>query len=248
MPTIAKDGTVVEPDMSEGFCPDHKAAMVLFLDRVYGIEDQDFLLHLLEVGFLPDLRAAASLDTVALSATDMALALNRYLCSAVLPLLTRCAPLFAGTEHHASLIDSLLHTVYRLSKGCSLTKAQRDSIEECLLSICGQLRPSMMQHLLRRLVFDIPLLNEHAKMPLKKYEQELFKLALPCLSAVAGALPPDYMESNYVGVMEKQASMDSDGNFNPQPVDTNNITIPEKLDYFINKYAEHSHDKWCMEK
>lgn len=58
------DGTVVEPDMSAGFCPDHKAAMVLFLDRVYGIEDQDFLLHLLEVGFLPDLRAAASLDTV----------------------------------------------------------------------------------------------------------------------------------------------------------------------------------------
>ncbi|XP_009995897.1 PREDICTED: ryanodine receptor 2 [Chaetura pelagica] len=295
MPTISKDGTVVEPDMSAGFCPDHKAAMVLFLDRVYGIEDQDFLLHLLEVGFLPDLRAAASLDTAALSATDMALALNRYLCTAVLPLLTRCAPLFAGTEHHASLIDSLLHTVYRLSKGCSLTKAQRDAIEECLLSICGQLRPSMMQHLLRRLVFDVPLLNEHAKMPLKlltnhyercwkyyclpggwgnfgaaseeelhlsrklfwgifdalsqkKYEQELFKLALPCLSAVAGALPPDYMESNYVNMVEKQASMDSDGNFNPQPVDTSNITIPEKLEYFINKYAEHSHDKWSMEK
>ncbi|XP_063007652.1 ryanodine receptor 2 isoform X7 [Melospiza melodia melodia] len=295
MPTIAKDGTVVEPDMSAGFCPDHKAAMVLFLDRVYGIEDQDFLLHLLEVGFLPDLRAAASLDTAALSATDMALALNRYLCTAVLPLLTRCAPLFAGTEHHASLIDSLLHTVYRLSKGCSLTKAQRDSIEECLLSICGQLRPSMMQHLLRRLVFDVPLLNEHAKMPLKlltnhyercwkyyclpsgwgnfgaaseeelhlsrklfwgifdalsqkKYDQELFKLALPCLSAVAGALPPDYMESNYVNMMEKQSSMDSDGNFNPQPVDTSNITIPEKLEYFINKYAEHAHDKWSMEK
>lgn len=55
---------------------------------------------------------------------------------------------------------------------------------------------------------------------LQKYEQELFKLALPCLSAVAGALPPDYMESNYVNMMEKQSSMDSDGNFNPQPVDT----------------------------
>lgn len=26
------------------------------------------------------------------------------------------------------------------------------------------------------------------------------------------------------------------------------ITIPEKLEYFINKYAEHSHDKWSMEK
>uniref|UniRef100_A0A3B4Y787 Ryanodine receptor 2 n=1 Tax=Seriola lalandi dorsalis TaxID=1841481 RepID=A0A3B4Y787_SERLL len=295
MPNLAKDGVVVEPDMSAGFCPDHKAAMVLFLDRVYGIEDQNFLLHLLEVGFLPDLRAAASLDTVALSATDMALALNRYLCTAVLPLLTKCAPLFAGTEPFASLIDSLLHTIYRLSKGCCLTKAQRDAIEECLLAVCGKLRPSMMQHLLRRLVFDVPLLNEHTKMPLKlltnhyercwkyyclaggwgnfgaasdeelhlsrklfwgifdalsykRYDQELFKLALPCLSAVAGALPPDYMESNYMAMMEKQSSMDSEGNFTPQPADTTNVTVPEKLDYFITRYAEHNHEKWCIEK
>uniref|UniRef100_A0A6Q2XQ02 Ryanodine receptor 2 n=1 Tax=Esox lucius TaxID=8010 RepID=A0A6Q2XQ02_ESOLU len=295
MPTLAKDGSVLEPDMSAGFCPDHKAAMVLFLDRVYGIEDQNFLLHLLEVGFLPDLRAAASLDTAALSATDMALALNRYLCTAVLPLLTKCAPLFAGTEPYASLIDSLLHTVYRLSKGCCLTKAQRDAIEECLLATCSKLRPSMMQHLLRRLVFDVPLLNEHTKMPLKlltnhyercwkyycltggwgsfgassdeelhlsrklfsgifdalsrkRYDQELFKLALPCLSAVAGALPPDYMESSYVTMMEKQSSMDSEGNFTPQPADTNHVNVPEKLDYFVNKYAEHSHEKWSMDK
>lgn len=76
----------------------------------------------------------------ALSATDMALALNRYLCTAVLPLLTKCAPLFAGTEPFASLIDSLLHTVYRLSKGCCLTKAQRDAIEEGLLAVCGCVR------------------------------------------------------------------------------------------------------------
>lgn len=55
---------MTEPDVSASFCPDHKAPMVLFLDRVYGIEDQSFLLHLLEVGFLPDLRAAALLDTV----------------------------------------------------------------------------------------------------------------------------------------------------------------------------------------
>jgi len=46
------------------FCPDHKAAVLLFLDRVYGIENQSFLLHLLEVGFLPDLQAAVSLDSV----------------------------------------------------------------------------------------------------------------------------------------------------------------------------------------
>lgn len=60
----SSDGSVTEPDMSACFCPDHKAPMVLFLERVYGIEDQNFLMHMLEVGFLPDLRAAASLDTV----------------------------------------------------------------------------------------------------------------------------------------------------------------------------------------
>lgn len=58
------DGSVSEPSVVASFCPDHKAPMVLFLDRVYGIKDQAFLLHLLEVGFLPDLRASASLDTV----------------------------------------------------------------------------------------------------------------------------------------------------------------------------------------
>lgn len=58
------DGQIVEPKMSASFVPDHKASMVLFLDRVYGIDNQDFLLHVLEVGFLPDMRAAASLDTV----------------------------------------------------------------------------------------------------------------------------------------------------------------------------------------
>ena len=67
--------------------------------------------------------------------------MNRYIGSAMLPLLTRCAPLFAGTEHYAALVDSTLHTVYRLSKGRSLTKAQRDAIEECLLAVCKYAAP-----------------------------------------------------------------------------------------------------------
>ncbi|XDV43829.1 hypothetical protein PO909_012232 [Leuciscus waleckii] len=267
MPTVNKDGSVTEPDVSASFCPDHKAPMVLFLDRVYGIEDQSFLLHLLEVGFLPDLRAAASLDTEALRTTETALAMNRYIGSAMLPLLTRCAPHFSGTEHHATLIDSTLYTIYRLSKGCSLTKAQRDAIEECLLAVCKYLRPSMLQHLLRRLVFDVPLLSEYCKMPLKlltnhyeqnwkyyclpsgwgsyglsseeellltkkifwgifdslsqkKYEQDLFKMAMPCLSAIAGALPPDYIDSTLSTTLEKPVSVDAQGNFDPRPINT----------------------------
>ncbi|KAI1893681.1 hypothetical protein AGOR_G00126200 [Albula goreensis] len=294
IPAFGKDGHIIEPKMSASFVPDHKASMVLFLDRVYGIDNQDFLLHVLEVGFLPDMRAAASLDTAAFSTTEMALALNRYLCSAVLPLLTKCAPLFAGTDHRAIMIDSMLHTIYRLSRGRALTKAQRDVIEDCLMSLCKYLRPSMLQHLLRRLVFDVPILNEYAKMPLKlltnhyercwkyyclpngwanfgvtseeelhlsrklfwgifeslahkKFDAELFKIAMPCICAIAGAIPPDYVDASYTNT-EKKASVDAEGNFDPKPVETTNTIIPEKLDLFINKYAEHTHDKWAFEK
>lgn len=67
------DNSIIEPKMSASFVPDHKAPMVLFLDRVYGIDNQDFLLHVLEIGFLPDMRAAASLDTVCIT-------LSLYLC------------------------------------------------------------------------------------------------------------------------------------------------------------------------
>ncbi|XP_068608169.1 ryanodine receptor 3-like [Brachionichthys hirsutus] len=295
MPITNKDGLVTEPDVSASFCPDHKAPMVLFLDRVYGIEDQSFLLQLLEVGFLPDLRAATSLDTEGLCTTETALAMNRYIGSALLPLLTRCAPLFAGTEHYATLIDSTLHTIYRLSKGRSLTKAQRDAIEECLLAVCKYLRPSMLQQLLRRLVFDVPLLTDYCKMPLRlltnhyeqnwkyyclpsgwgsygtasedellltkkifwgifdslsqrKYDQDLFKMAMPCLSAIAGALPPDYVDASINTTMEKLVSVDTQGNFDPKPISIANIALPEKLEHFANKYAEHSHEKWSAEK
>ncbi|XP_051500982.1 ryanodine receptor 3 [Myxocyprinus asiaticus] len=295
MPVVNKDGSVTESDMNASFWPEHKAPMVLFLERVYGIDDQSFLLHLLEVGFLPDLRASASMDSEVLRTTETALAMNRYIASAVLPLLTRCAHLFAHTEHHAALIDTTLHTIYRLSKGRSLTKAQRDAIEECLMAICTHLRPSMLQQLLRRLVFDVPQLTEYCKMPIKlltnhyeqnwkyyclptglgssgmaseeelhltkklfwglfdalsqkKYDADLFKMAMPCLSAIAGALPPDYVDSSPGSTLVKQASVDAQGNFDPQPISTANISLPEKLDYIANKYAEHSHEKWSSEK
>ncbi|KAG8448852.1 hypothetical protein GDO86_015793 [Hymenochirus boettgeri] len=295
IPAFGKDGSTIEPKMSASFVPDHKAPMVLFLDRVYGIDNQDFLLQVLEVGFLPDMRAAASLDTAAFSTTEMALALNRYLCLAVLPLITKCAPLFAGTEHRAIMVDSMLHTIYRLSRGRSLTKAQRDVIEECLMGLCRYLRPSMLQHLLRRLVFDVPILNEYAKMPLKlltnhfercwkyyclptgwanygvtseeelhltrklfwgifeslahkRFDAELYKITMPCLCAIAGAIPPDYVDASYSSKTEKKASVDAEGNFDPKPIETLNVIIPEKLDGFINKYAEYTHDKWAFEK
>ncbi|XP_047459189.1 ryanodine receptor 2 isoform X2 [Mugil cephalus] len=295
IPSVSKDGVLVEPDLSTVFCPDHKAAMVLFLDRVYGIENQSFLLHLLEVGFLPDLQAAVSLDTADLGSTDMALALNRYLCTAVLPLLTKCSALFNDLKDHTLLVDSLIQAIYRLSRTLSLTKAQRDTTEDCLLALSSKLQPSMMQPLLRRLVFDVPHLSDHSQMPLKlltsHYEQrwkyysqvgghgdqglaseeelhlsrklfwgvfkalakkpctpQLFRLSVQCLAAVARALPPDHMDSSCSSQMERITSMEADGHFDPQPVDTSNVSVPERMEFVVNKYAEHTHEKWSLDK
>lgn len=50
--------------MPPGLLPEHKASVVLFLERVYGISDAATFLRLLENGFLPDLRAATLLDSV----------------------------------------------------------------------------------------------------------------------------------------------------------------------------------------
>uniref|UniRef100_A0A3Q3MUI7 Ryanodine receptor 2b (cardiac) n=1 Tax=Mastacembelus armatus TaxID=205130 RepID=A0A3Q3MUI7_9TELE len=294
-PSVSKDGQVVEPDLSTVFSPDHKAAMVLFLDRVYGIENQSFFLHLLEVGFLPDLQAAVLLDTADLGSTDMALSLNRYLCTSVLPLLTKWSSLFCGLEDHTLLVDSLIQVIYSLSRALSLTKAQRDTIEDCLLAVCSKLQPSMMQPLLQRLVFDVPHLTDHSNMPLKlltshyeqkwkyyslkggqdgqgvaseeelhlsrklfwevfkaltkkPYEAQLFRLCVQCLAAVAKALPPGHIDPSCASQMEGNTSMDTDGHFDPQPVDTSNMLVPERLEFVVNKYAEHTHEKWSLDK
>uniref|UniRef100_A0A3P9P1N7 Ryanodine receptor 2 n=1 Tax=Poecilia reticulata TaxID=8081 RepID=A0A3P9P1N7_POERE len=295
LPSVSEDGVLVEPDLTTAFCPDHKAAMVLFLDRVYGVESQSFLLHLLEVGFLPDLHAAVSLDTTDLGSTDMALALNRYLCTAVLPLLTKCSALFHDLEDHALLVDSLIQAIYRLSRALSLTRAQRDTTEDCLLALCSKLQPSTMQPLLQRLVFDVLHLSDHSKLPLKMltshYEQmwkyysysgnqdkqklaserelqlsrklfwgvfkaltkksfipQLLSLCVQCLVAVAKALPPDYVEPGCLSQVDRITSVDTDGYFEPHPVDTSNVSVPERLDFVVNKYAEHTHEKWSLEK
>ncbi|XP_065815894.1 ryanodine receptor 2 [Labrus bergylta] len=295
IPSVAKDGLVDEPDLSTVFCPDHKAAMVLFLDRVYGIENQNFLLHLLQVGFLPDLQAAVSFDAADLGSTDMALALNRYLCTSVLPLLTKCSDLLCSVEDHASLVDALIQAIYNLSQALSLTKAQRDTIEDCLLAVCSKLQPSMMQPLLRRLVFDVPKLTDYSKMPLKlltchyeqrwkyyslaggqddqssaseeelhlsrklfwgvfkalakkPYEPQLFPLCVQSLAAVAKAIPPDHMDSSCTPHSERKASTDTEGHFELQPIDTSNVSVPERLEFVVNKYAEHTHEKWSLDK
>lgn len=56
--------------------------------------------------------------------------------------------------------------------------------------------------------------------PSQKYDLDLFRMALPCLSAIAGALPPDYLDTRITATLEKQVSVDADGNFDPKPINT----------------------------
>lgn len=57
------DGKPLGADL-KGLTPAHKECMLLFLERVYGIADKQMFFSLLEQAFLPDLRAAITMDTV----------------------------------------------------------------------------------------------------------------------------------------------------------------------------------------
>ena len=97
----------------------------------------------------------------------MALALNRYLCISVIPLMTSHSHYFDDCDHRSSLLESILHTIYRLSKCRSLTKNQLDIICDFLLSFANLLKPSMMTPLLRKLVHDVPTLTDQTIVPLR---------------------------------------------------------------------------------
>ncbi len=67
----------------------------------------------------------------------MALALNRYLCNAVLPLLTNNAHMFSDADYATHLLDQTLHTAYSLSKCRSLTNNQRAVVSDFLVALTG---------------------------------------------------------------------------------------------------------------
>uniref|UniRef100_H2Y883 Ryanodine receptor 3-like n=1 Tax=Ciona savignyi TaxID=51511 RepID=H2Y883_CIOSA len=169
LPRFEREGStnIREPDLSACFIPDHKASMVLFLERVYGIDSPHLLLRLLESGLLPDMKSAAQLDVPHINSTDMALALNRYMCHSVLPLLVKHVSLLAHCQHRPQLLDQLLHTIYRMSQAQALTKAQKEMISECLVAVASVLQPSLLQGLLRKLTFDVPALTEETYIPLQ---------------------------------------------------------------------------------
>lgn len=118
-----------------GIQPTHKMSIVLFLERVYGIPDEDTFFRLLETGFLPDIRCATVLDASnCVAEGDMALALNRYLCCSVLPLLTSYSHFFGAENAKTTLMETVLNIVYRLCRCKSLTKGQLDIVCDFLVA------------------------------------------------------------------------------------------------------------------
>lgn len=117
-----------------GLEPAHKMSIVLFMERVYGIECQEKFFKILETAFLPDIRTAIILDSSSCGSDEMSLALNRYIAVSVLPLLTSYAHYFDAEDNKQSLIESVLFNVYRLSKCKSLTTNQLDAVSEFLIA------------------------------------------------------------------------------------------------------------------
>ncbi|XP_058809913.1 ryanodine receptor [Phymastichus coffea] len=286
-------------DTPSGLIPGHKQSIVLFLERVYGIETQELFFKILEEAFLPDLRAATMLDRNDGYESDMALAMNRYIGVSILPLLIKHSKFYSEADNYASLLDATLHTVYRLSKNRMLTKGQREAVSDFLVALTSQMQPGMLLKLLRKLTVDVSNLSEYTTVALRlltmhyercgkyygstssqslygassdeekrltmvlfsnifdslskmDYDPELFGKALPCLTAIGCALPPDYtLSKNYDDEWygSKSASTQSpDGPYNPQPINTSNIVLDNDLNQIVQKFSEHYHDAWASRK
>ncbi|XP_069698288.1 ryanodine receptor isoform X7 [Periplaneta americana] len=284
-------------DMPSGLIPGNKQSVVLFLERVYGIETQELFYKLLEDAFLPDLRAATMLDRNDGYESEMALAMNRYIGNSILPLLIKHSSFYNEADNYANLLDATLHTVYRLSKNRMLTKGQREAVSDFLVALTSQMQPSMLLKLLRKLTIDVSKLTEYTTVALRllmlhydrcakyygstsgqgmygassdeekrltmmlfsnifdslskmDYDPDLFGKALPCLTAIGCALPPDYsLSKNYDDEWySSKTGSDPDGPYNPQPINTSSVALNNDLNGIVQQFSEHYHDAWASRK
>lgn len=80
------------------------------------------------------------------------------------------------------------------------------------------------------------------------YDPELFGKALPCLTAIGCALPPDYsLSKNYD---DEWYAKDGGGNgpYNPQPINTSSVQLNNDLNSIVQQFSEHYHDAWASRK
>lgn len=87
--------------------------------------------------------------------SDITLALNRYICGSVLPLLTRYAHFLAVNEVTAGLLEATLHTAYRLAMCRSITNSQRNVVSNFLVALVEHIQPYSMTNLIRKIAINM---------------------------------------------------------------------------------------------
>ncbi len=71
---------------------------------------------------------------------------------------------------------------------------------------------------------------------------------MPCICAIAGAIPPDYVDASYSSKTEKKASVDAEGNFDPKPVDTTkyNLLLNYSVKWGLFKNKQKKSNIWLL--
>lgn len=80
------------------------------------------------------------------------------------------------------------------------------------------------------------------------YDPELFGKALPCLTAIGCALPPDYSLPQKSDDDYYAPGNPDQPQYNPQPINTSMVTLDNDLNAIIQKFSEHYHDAWASRK
>ena len=83
-----------------------------------------------------------------------------------------------------------------------------------------------------------------------EYDAELFGKALPCLTAIACALPPDYAKPDEGDddMFAKVASENDIGPYNPMPINVSHVQLNNELNTLVQKFSEQYHDAWAQQK
>ncbi|XP_023320280.1 ryanodine receptor isoform X3 [Eurytemora carolleeae] len=83
-----------------------------------------------------------------------------------------------------------------------------------------------------------------------EYDANLFGMALPCLTAIGSALPPDYamVDHGDEDMFSKPGVVNDIGPYTPLPIDTSQANINNELNTLIQKFSEHYHDSWAQKR
>ena len=83
-----------------------------------------------------------------------------------------------------------------------------------------------------------------------EYDADLFGKALPCLTAIGSALPPDYamMDQGEDDMFAKPTVENDIGPYTPMPINTTAVQLTNELNTLVQKFSEHYHDTWAQKK